>query len=227
MIPAHEVVRRTYPRPPAEEKDEIAMAIGRAIDGALARFAHEAREGRRPTATAMLREAEAIRDEALSDAGITLSGEALGVTQEEFRSVIRLFRQSPLFGLRRPRTRVVVIGGDVGVYAQPDFWDERTRFYEMKSYRAIPPSAEVALQLALFQLAFPTLEAVLYCLDRHARPIAASSAVVPAPTEEERSATLRTADSVGRTHGVEKVFEYVEGPFVHYPRPPPVAAPRP
>jgi hypothetical protein len=133
--------------------------------------------------------------------------------------VLQAYRLSEIFGLARPRTRVIVIGGTVGVYAQPDYWDGRGRFFEMKSYRAIPPPPDVALQLRLFQLAFPQFEAVLVCIDRHARPVETTSAVIPPLTREETASALRLAFDVGWEFGHEKVLEYMEGPFTHYPLP--------
>jgi hypothetical protein len=221
MIPAHEIVRRTYPRPPPQEQDEIAMATGKAIDGALAQFGYELRQGRRPTQTTITTVAASILDEALEEAAVTITAPVREATMREVQEVVRAYRQSAIAGLTRPKTRVFVVDGKVGVYAQPDYWDGRGRFFEMKSYRAIPPPPDVALQVRLFQLAFPKFEAVLVCLDRHSRPVASTSAVVPAPTSEEASATLRLAYDVGSEFGQEKVLEYVEGPFVHYALPPP------
>jgi hypothetical protein len=218
MIAVHEIVRRTYPRPPPVERDHIAMAVGKAIDGALARFGHEMRLGRRPTQAAMSREAATLMDEALAEAAVTLTGPARADTLREIEEVIRAYRHTEIAGLARPRTRVVLIDGAVGVYAQPDYWDGRRRFFEMKSYRAIPPPPDVALQLRLFQLAFPGFEAVLVCLDRHARPVEVTTSVVPAPSHEEATSTLKLGYDLGREFGQEKVLEYVEGPFVHYTR---------
>jgi hypothetical protein len=114
---------------------------------------------------------------------------------------------------------VFLIGDAVAVYAQPDFWDGRRRFFEMKSYRAIPPPPDVALQLRLFQLAYPGFEAVLVCLDRHRRPVEPTSTVVDPLAPEAAHATLRLAYDVGREHGEEKVLEYLEGPQVRYDLP--------
>jgi len=216
MIPAHEIVRRTYPRPPPEERDQIAMAIGKAIDTSLSQFGHEIRQGRRPTQTAIARQAASLLDEALEEAAVSLEAPAKADTMVELQQVLAAYRRSEIAGLARPRTRIFVIGTEVGVYAQPDYWDGRRRFFEMKSYRAIPPPPDVTLQLRLFQLAFPAFEAVLICLDRHARPVTTTSAIVPPPTSSETADTLRRALALGREFGQEKVLEYIEGPFVHY-----------
>ena len=219
-LPVHEIVQRTFPRPPPREEDHVAMAVGRAIDGALAQFGHEVRTGRRPTATAMRRRAEALLDEALEEEAVATGAEARQRLLVEIEEVLSVYRRSPIFGLARPKTRVIVIGGEVAVYAQPDYWDGRARFFEMKSYRAIPPPPDVALQVRLFQLAFPKFEAVLVCIDRHARPVTTSTATVPSPSPEETAAALRAAYDLGRQYGQEKVLEYLEGPFVHYAVPP-------
>jgi hypothetical protein len=216
MIPAHEIVRRTYPRPPPQEKDEVAMAVGKAIDGVLTRFGHDLRQGRHPTQTAMGRLGETLLDEALEEAAVALEPPERETTLRQIQEVVRAYRRSEIAGLARPRTRIFLIDGKVGVYAQPDYWDGRRRFFEMKSYRAIPPPPDVALQVRLFQLAYPGFEAVLVCLDRHSSPVEVSSAIVPPSTPDEVTGTLRAAFELGREFGEEKVLEYVEGPFVHY-----------
>ena len=157
MVPAHEIVRRIYPRPPPEDKDHVAMAVGKAIDGALARFGHEYRLGRRPTATAMHAFGETLLDEGLEEAAIEIPASEREKLLAQLHAVLQAYRRSEILGLPRPTTHVVVINGLVGVYAQPDYWDGRSRFFEMKSYRAIPPPPDVALQIRLFQLAFPRL----------------------------------------------------------------------
>ena len=219
-IPVHEIVQRTYPRPPPREEDHVAMAVGRAIDGTLAQFGHEVRTGRRPTASAMRARAGELLDEALEEAAVAVDAEPRRRILDQVEEVLQAYRKSPIFGLARPRTRVVMIGGEVAVYAQPDYWDGRARIFEMMSYRAIPLPPDVALQVRLFQLAFPRFEAVLVCIDRHAQPVATSTAVLPPPTPEESEASLRVAYDLGRQFGQEKVVEYMEGPFVHYPVPP-------
>jgi hypothetical protein len=224
-IPVHEIVRRTYPRPPPSERDEIAMAIGRAIDGALTEAGHAARTGRRPTATAMRAIAATRLDDALAEGGVGLPPGERAVVDRQIEGVLQAFRKSEIFGLARPKTRVIVINEQVAVYAQPDYWDGRSRFFEMKSYRAVPPPPDVALQLRLFQLAFPRFEAVLLCINRHADPVETVSIRIPAPEAAEATAALRSALALGREFGEEKVREYLEGPFVHYAIPEPAVPP--
>ena len=199
------------------------MAVGRAIDTALSRFGHEMRLGRRPTQTAMAALAERELDEALAEAAVAIEAPERASVLARIQETLRAYRRSELAGLPRPRTRVVLIAERVGVYAQPDYWDGRHRFYEMKSFRAIPPPPDIALQLRLFQLAYPGFESVLVCLDRHRVPVDILSSVIPPPTDAERAETLRLAYAVGNEVGEEKVLEYVEGPFVRYPLPPAAA----
>ena len=196
------------------------MAIGKAIDGALSQLGHQIRQGRRPTQAAISSLAASLLDEALDEAAVVLPAPEKDATLRRVQEVVKAYRQSEIAGLPRPRTRVFVVEGRVGVYAQPDYWDGRGRFFEMKSYRAIPPPPDVALQIRLFQLAYPRFEAVLVCLDRHTSPVQASTAIIPSPTPEEATATLRLAYQLGTEFGQEKVLEYVEGPFVHYHLPP-------
>ncbi len=89
----------------------------------------------------------------------------------------------------------------------------------MKSYPAIPPPPDVALQLRLFRLAFPQFEAVLVCINRHVSPVETTSTVTPPLTEEETASALRLAYDIGSQFGQEKVLEYMEDPFTHYALP--------
>jgi hypothetical protein len=214
-LAAHEVVRFAHPRP-VTERDEIAMAVGKAIDGALARFNYEFRQARRPTMGAMNRIGASILDEELADADLTLSAgdrERLG---SELAGVIQSFRGSELFGLYRPRSRMILINEEVGVYAQPDYWDGRSRFYEMKSYNALPPRPDVALQLHLFQLAFPGFRAFLACFDRHTRPVVSTLTELPPLDRPTTEATLALAYRAGRSKGQPKVLEYIDTPIIRY-----------
>ncbi len=217
-LATHEVVRWVYPRPP-REGSEVGLAVGTAIDRALSRFGHEFRTGRRPTASAMRALAESVLDEELEANAAELGPAERAVVLAQVEGVLVAFRRSELFGLARPRTRLIAIGTEVGIYAQPDYWDGRGRFFEMKSYRAIPPPPDVALQLRLFQLAFPGFESSLVCIDRHHQPVETTSLVVPPPTAEEATDALRRAYDLGREHGQEKVLEYLDTPTVRYPVP--------
>jgi len=218
-LPVHEVVRRTYPRP-VREGDEQAMAIGRAIDSLLSQIGHEARLGRRHSQASARALAESRLDEELDGAGVDLAPDDRERTLRAIDRVVQAFRRSDVFGLDRPRTRVILIGPTVGVYAQPDYWDGQHRFFEMKSYSAIPPPPDVALQVRLFQLAFPGLDAVLFCLNRHTDPVETGQLVVPPPTPVEAEEALRLAFRWATEHGAPKVLEYMQGPFVPYPLPP-------
>jgi hypothetical protein len=218
-IPVHEIVERTYPRPAPTDQDEFAKAAGRAIDGALSQFGHEFREKRRPSATAMRTLGESLFDEAIEEAGVDVPAPEREKILTQLRGMLQAYRQSEIFGLARPKTRVIMIAGQVGVYAQPDYWDGRGRFFEMKSFKAIPPPPDVALQLRLFQLAYPRFEAVLICINRHVSPVETVSTVIAPLTQEDIASTLRLAFDVGQKFGEEKVLEYMEGPFTHYALP--------
>lgn len=220
MIPAHDIVQRTYPRPPREQ-DEVAKAVGKSIDEALSRFSHEFRLGRRPTATAMRTLAETVLEEELEGAGVAISPGDKEKVLGQVGGVLQAFRRSELFGLPRPRTRIILVQAEVGIYAQPDFWDGRSRFFEMKSYRAIPPPPDVALQLRLFQLAYPRFESFLVCFNRHTDPVETTTLHLPPPTEAEAADALRLAYELGKEYGEEKVLEYLDEPTVHYPLPVP------
>ncbi len=195
------------------------MAVGKAIDGTLSQFGHQIRIGRKPTVTSMRVLAGRLLDEALEEAATALTAPERERTLHQIHDVLQAYRRTPLFGLPRPKTRVILIDGRVGVYAQPDYWDGRARFFEMKSYRAIPPPPDVALQMRLFQLAFPKFESVLVCINRRSSPVETSSSVIPPPTVEETDSALRLAHDLGREFGEEKVVEYMDGPFVRYALP--------
>ena len=215
-LPAHEIVRRSYPRPAPTEAEALAMAVGSAIDRTLSEIGHEVRLGRRPSRTRAVALADTRLREACEDAAVVPTEVERERIRAELSGMIDAYRHSAIYGLDRPRTRVILIDNAVGVYAQPDYWDGRSRFFEMKSYLAAPPPPDVALQLRLFQLAFPTFEAVLVCLDRHHVPVTATSLAIPPLTSGESSVTLRLARDLGLQFGQEKVLEYMEGPFARY-----------
>jgi hypothetical protein len=218
-LATHEVVRAAYPRP-VTEADELGMAVGKAIDETLAQFSHEFGQSRHPTATAMNRMAAEVLDRELADADLPLTPEVRSQQLGAISGVIQAFRRSEVMGLSRPRSRLIVINEEVGVYAQPDYWDGRSRFYEMKSYRADPLPPDVRLQLQLFQCAFPGFQGFLACFDRHASPVTASiEPIAPLePTTQEE--VLRLAYRTGREKGTPKVREYMDAPAVRYELPP-------
>lgn len=215
-VPAHEIVRRTYPRPEPEEKDLVAIAVGRAVDQTLSECSHQIRQGRKPTLTALGAFAQGRLEDALEELAVELSEADTLRTLASIERVVQAFRRSPLAGLPRPRSRIVLLNDDAAYYAQPDYWDGKSRFFEMKSYRAIPPPPDVQLQVRLFQLAFPNLEAHLVCIDRHSEPVQTTEALIPAPSASEVDETLRRAYAVAQEHGQEKVLEYIDLPRVHY-----------
>jgi hypothetical protein len=192
------------------------MAIGKAIDATLSRYSHEFDRGMRPTVGAMNRLAENTLDGELKDIDLPIDPAERKKALEQIAAVLQAFRKTEVFGLPRPRTRLVLIDERVGVYTQPDYWDRKRRFYEMKSYRAVPPPPDVALQLRLFQLGFAGLDAFLVCVNRHANPPDVSITAIPPLTLEESTATLRQALNLGLEKGQEKVLEYIDSPVVRY-----------
>jgi hypothetical protein len=214
-VAAHEVVQATYPRP-VTEKDEIGMAAGKAIDETLSRYSYEFSQGRHPTRTAMNRLAAEILDEELADADVQLSPEDRERQLTAISGVLQAFRQSEVMGLARPRSRLVLINGRVGIYAQPDYWDGRARIYEMKSYHATPTPPDVRLQLQLFQLAFPNFRAFLASFDRHATPVTTTIEEIPPLESPAAEEVLRLAFRIASEKGTDKVLEYVDNPTVRY-----------
>jgi hypothetical protein len=127
-VAAHEVVQATYPRP-VTERDEIGMAVGKAIDDTLSKYSYEFSQGRHPTRTAMNRLAGETLDEELANADLRLTSEARELQMGAIAAVLQAFRKSEVMGMTRPRSRLIVINGRAGVYAQPDYWDGQDRFY--------------------------------------------------------------------------------------------------
>jgi hypothetical protein len=215
-LAVHQVVEHVHPRPPRSDADEIAIVVGRAIDGAQAELSRAARQGRRVSQAQVDALTDSILRDGLEEVGIALDERVRTAELARIRRVVRAFRGSEVFGLGRPRSRLIVINGAVGIYAQPDYSDGRSRIYELKSYRPDPVPPAVALQVRYFQLAFPGFEAVLIGLDRHAEPVAIATTAVPAPTAEERDAALSTAYHLALERGEEKVLEYLDAPKTYY-----------
>ena len=217
-VAAHEVVRAAYPRP-VTEKDEIGMAVGKAIDGTLSKCSYEFAQSRRPSRTAMNQLGAEILDEELREIDLTLPPEERERHLAAVGAVLQAFRRSELMGLSRPRSRMILINGRVGVYAQPDFWDGRARFYEMKSYHAIPVPPDVRLQVELFQCAFPGFRAFLAWFDRHATPVTTTIDEIPPIEPGALARALGMAYRTGLELGKEKVLEFMDVPTVPYSLP--------
>ena len=192
------------------------MVVGKAIDAAVSRLSHEAGLGRRPTTAAMLRLGAEVLEEEIRDADLEVPEAERERSLAAIRAVLKAFRKSVLFGLDRPRSRMILINGSVGIYAQPDFWDRRARFYEFKSYRAIPVPPDVDLQLQLFQLAFPRLVGVLACFPRHVDPVEVTLLERPPISPETARDVLERCLAIGLAEGEEKVLEYVDNPMERY-----------
>jgi hypothetical protein len=214
-VASHEVVRAAYPRP-VTEADEVGMAVGKAIDATLSRYSYDFAQGRRPTRTAMNQMASEIFDEELRDADLPIPPRAREKQLSAVSEVLQAFRRSEIMGLARPRSRMILINQQVGIYAQPDYWDARERFYEMKSYHASPTPPEIVLQVQLFQCAFPNLRAFLAWFDRHASPVTTTIEEVPPMEPAVVARVLQLAYRTGLEKGVEKVLEYVDSPLVPY-----------
>jgi hypothetical protein len=214
-IAAHDVVQATYPRP-VTEKDEVGMAVGTAIDEALSRCSYDFALGRKPTRAAIIRLATEVLDRELADADLALEPDARSRELAEIAGVLLAFRRSEVMGLTRPRSRLILINGRYGIYAQPDYWDGVGRFYEMKSYRATPMPPDVRLQVQLFQCAFPTFRTFLACFDRHAVPVTTTIEEVGPLAPDVREGVLRAAAGVARIQGTDKVIEYMDNPIVRY-----------
>lgn len=216
VIAAHDVVQRLHPRPPRTEQDERALIAGRIIDTTLSQCNHEVRIGRRPTTTALLASAADDYDRELHDADLPADPGERAATLAQIAGVLRAFRASPIYGLARPRSRWILINNEVGMFAQPDFWDGRRRIFEMKSYRPDPLPPDVATQVRCFQLAFPGFEALVIGFDRRQTPVGTTLVRVPEPSGTEVEATLRAAFATGRAEGVPKVVEYLGAPSASY-----------
>ena len=221
-VATHEVVRFVHPRVPTEG-DDLPRAVGRAIDGALSDYSHLAGTGRRPTVAAMRRLAEERLDQELREVVALVPEPEREQILRQIGGVLQAFRKSPVFGLLRPRSRLLLIDGTVGVYAQPDYWDPSRAIYEMKSFRAEPIPADVRLQLTLFQLAFPGMVAHLLSIDRRADPVRAVTTLVAPPSPEERAAALDSALQVAAVSGQTKVIEYVDNPITRVSTDPPAS----
>ncbi len=214
-VAAHEIVRRAFPRPPTE-RQEFGMAVGKAIDSTLSRYSHQFDRGLRPTVGAMSRFATTTLEEELRDIDLPVETPEKAAAQAQITAVLQAFRKTEVFGLPRPKTRMVLIDELVGVYTQPDYWDRKSRFYEMKSYRAVPPPPDVGLQLRLFQLGFAGFEGFLLCVNRHATPPDVTITPVLPMTEAESAETLGQALKIGLEIGTSKVLEFIDSPVVRY-----------
>lgn len=192
------------------------MAVGKSIDSTLSRYSHEFDQGRRPTVGAMNQFAGAALENELKDIDLPASASERARAKEQIAAVLQAFRKTEVFGLPRPRTRMILINERVGVYTQPDYWDRKRRIYEMKSYRALPPPPDVVLQLRLFQLGFAGFETYLVCVNRHASPPDVSITSIPPITPGGSVETLSQALRLGIENGREKVLEYVDNLVVRY-----------
>jgi hypothetical protein len=102
-----------------------------------------------------------------------LNGHSNSITQEQLQQILQqaslmllAYKQTPIYcnSLLRPKTRIVVINNEIGVYMQPDFYDPCTdTFYEVKSYPLRKDEymfKRLCYQVKLYQLAYPKSKAV-------------------------------------------------------------------
>ncbi len=113
-VAAHEVVQGAYPRP-VTAADEIGMAVGKAIDETLSRYSYEFAQSRKPTRAAMNRLAAEILDGELADADVQLPPADRDRELASISGVLQAFRNSEVMGLSRPRSRIILIDGRVGI----------------------------------------------------------------------------------------------------------------
>lgn len=226
-VAAYQVVAERFPRPVREE-DVWGLAAGRAIDEALGRFAHESSLGRRPSISAAA-DAGVLRfEDGVQELGAAPEAVRSVEVRGQLERVLRAFRGSVIARLPRPRSRLLLLNRAYGVHCQPDFWDRRSAFYEMKSYRADAARPDLALQLRLFQLAFPGFAGHLITFDRFVDPVPVSVTRLAPPGPEEVRETLTIALGTAQRHGVDKVLEYVDAPVIPYdfePSPDPAVSP--
>jgi len=86
----------------------------------------------------------------------------------------------------------------------------------VKSYHARPVPPDVALQVQLFQCAFPGFRAFLAWFDRHASPVSTTIEEVPSLDGATLERVLRMAYRTALEKGTEKVLEYIDSPLIPY-----------
>ncbi len=108
---------------------------------------------------------------------------------------IHAFKTSDIYKNRfmKDRTRLIIINGDVGIYAQPDFvnYDDKI-FYEMKSFSVRPVPLYVIKQVRIFQLAYPDFESYLIGIPRDKRYIKIQKILVNRSSEKTKKMLLRS-----------------------------------
>jgi len=217
-VATHDIVQSLFPRT-VTDQDKLGMAVGRAIDSALAQFSYDFRQSRRPTVSAMSRVAESLLDEGLAEVDTEVTTGERQRLAGQVTGVLQSFRRSEVFGLLRPKSRLILVQEVVGVYAQPDYWNGRDRIYEMKSYPATLALPDVKLQLEIFQLAFPGFRTVLATFDRFSSPVVSKLTEVAPLEARRRDELLRMVHQKGLELGEPKVLEYIDHPAVRYSLP--------
>jgi hypothetical protein len=158
-VPAYSIVNYKYP---ITADNPIGIAFGYAFDRALLECNYH---GLSVASTLRYFKGEFIR---------MMNGYSNSITQEQLLQQILqqaslmflAYKQTPIYrnSLLRPKTRVVVINDEIGVYMQPDFYDPYTDvFYEVKSYPLRKDEymfKRLCYQVKLYQLAYPKSKAV-------------------------------------------------------------------
>jgi len=113
------------------------MAFGKALDTALSQHNYYQSLTFRPLLREAMRCTMKVFAEELRKQGVELSrSEKVAYAGRAWR-MLSCWRKSKYAELLRPRTHVILLeknGALYGVFAQPDFWDEVSVFYEVKSY---------------------------------------------------------------------------------------------
>ncbi len=107
---------------------------------------------------------------------------------------INAFKKSELYenSLLRDRTRLIIINGEVGIYAQPDFVDYiHEIMYEMKSFSLKPVPEYVRVQVKIFQLAYPDFISKLIAFPRNEGYIKTQTVIVKKQAERTRKSLLK------------------------------------
>jgi hypothetical protein len=158
-VPSYSIVNYKYP---ITADNPIGIAFGYAFDRALLECNYH---GLSVASTLQYFKGEFIR---------MLNGYSNSITQEQLLQQILqqasmmflAYKQTPIYrnSLLRPKTRVVVINDEIGVYMQPDFYDPLNDvFYEVKSYPLRKDEymfKRLCYQVKLYQLAYPKSKAV-------------------------------------------------------------------
>ncbi|AAT43067.1 hypothetical protein [Picrophilus oshimae] len=117
---------------------------------------------------------------------------------------IHAFKGSEIYKNRfmKEKTRLIVINGDAGVYAQPDFIDYNNKtFYEMKSFSVRPAPLYVIKQVRIFQLAYPDFKSYIIGIPRDKRYIRIQRVRVNESSERTKKSLLKSLYNYAMENG--------------------------